>query len=78
MLGDYIIELVVTDSLGAQSTADEVLISTYNTSPVADTGADQLAHPVEVVTLDGSGSSDPESDYPLTYFWQITSKYIKA
>ncbi|MHC4501166.1 MAG: PKD domain-containing protein, partial [Planctomycetota bacterium] len=74
MLGDYIIELVVTDSLGAQSGPDYVVVSTYNTPPVADAGSDQLAHPVEVVTLDGSGSSDAESDYPLAYSWQITSK----
>ncbi|MHC4676047.1 MAG: PKD domain-containing protein, partial [Planctomycetota bacterium] len=73
-LGDYIIELIVTDSLGAQSTADEVVIGTYNAAPTADAGPDQSKHPRDVVTLDGSMSSDPESDYPLTYSWQFSSK----
>jgi hypothetical protein len=73
-LGDYVVELIVTDSLGAESTADEVLIGTYNAAPVADSGADQSVHPRDVVVLDGSGSSDTESDYPLSYLWQFKSK----
>jgi parallel beta-helix repeat protein len=74
MLGDYVIELVVTDSLGEQSTAAEVVIGTFNTVPVADAGPDQIVHPRDTVTLDGSGSSDLEEDYPLAYSWQFTSK----
>ena len=74
MLGDYVIELVVTDSLGAQSTAAEVVIGTFNAAPVADAGPGQTVHPRDTVTLDGSGSYDPEQDYPLAYSWQFTSK----
>jgi len=74
MLGDYVIELFVTDSLGAQSVADQIVIGTFNASPVADAGPGQTVHPRDMVTLDGSGSSDPEEDYPLTYSWQFTSK----
>ncbi|MHC4636900.1 MAG: right-handed parallel beta-helix repeat-containing protein [Planctomycetota bacterium] len=74
LLGDYIIELVVTDSLGAQSTADQVLVGTYNAAPIANAGADQSVHPIYIVTLNGSGSSDPEEDYPLTYLWQFKTK----
>ena len=74
ILDDYLIELIVTDSLGAQSEPDYVLVSTYNAQPVADAGADQQAHPRDVVTLDASGSSDAEDDYPLTYSWQFSSK----
>jgi parallel beta-helix repeat protein len=74
LLGDYVIELVVTDSLGAQSTEDEVVIGTFNAVPVADAGPDQTVHPRDMVTLDGSGSSDPEEDYPLAYSWQFASK----
>ncbi len=73
-LGDYVIELVVTDSLGAQSTADQVVIGTFNAAPVADAGTGQTVHPRDTVTLDGSGSSDPEQDYPLAYSWQFASK----
>jgi hypothetical protein len=45
-----------------------------NRTPVAEAGADQSVHAGTVVTLDGSASSDPDEDYPLTYLWQITSK----
>lgn len=45
----------------------------HNTPPVANAGADQTVHTGNVATLDGSGSSDPEGDYPLTYSWTITS-----
>ncbi|HUS74204.1 MAG TPA: PKD domain-containing protein, partial [Sedimentisphaerales bacterium] len=74
MLGDYVIELVVTDSLGEQSAADQVVIGTFNTAPVAEAGQGQTVHPRDTVTLDGSGSSDAEEDYPLAYSWQFTSK----
>ena len=76
VLGDYVIELVVTDSLGAQSTADQVTIGTFNEIPVADAGPGQTVHPRDTVTLDGSGSSDPEEDYPLAYSWQFVSKPV--
>jgi hypothetical protein len=45
-----------------------------NQPPVANAGSDQTAHPGTVVTLDGGGSSDPDSGYPLTYYWEISSK----
>jgi hypothetical protein len=40
--------------------------------PVADAGADQTVNTQATVTLDGSGSSDPDADYPLTYYWAQT------
>ncbi len=74
MLGDYIIELVVTDSLGAESAPDEVLVSTYNTPPVADAGPDQaIIELYTTVQLDGSKSYDDEGD-DFTYLWTITQK----
>ncbi len=45
-----------------------------NQRPVADAGQDQTAHPGDEVTLDGSGSSDPDEHYPLTYAWEILEK----
>jgi hypothetical protein len=41
-----------------------------NDPPIADAGDDQLAHLRATVTLDGSGSTDPDQNYPLEYIWQ--------
>jgi len=63
--------LTVTDSHGlADPTPDEVMvIVTDNLPPVADAGDDQSVTAGDTVTLDGSGSSDPDGDTPLTFGW---------
>ncbi len=72
--GDYEISLIVIDSLGLSSAADTVLVSTVNTAPVADAGADQSIVVLgSTVQLDGSKSYDLEGD-PLTYQWAFTEK----
>ena len=43
-------------------------------APVAEAGTDQSVHAGTRVNLDGSGSSDPDGNYPLSYSWRITSK----
>jgi hypothetical protein len=72
-LGDYIIELVVTDDLGTISVPDEVIVTSGNVKPVADAGGNQVAIVDQTVFLDGSGSYDANND-PLTYSWDMVSK----
>ena len=43
----------------------------FNTGPTADAGPDQTVEEGASVTLDGSGSSDPDDD-TLTYTWEQT------
>jgi hypothetical protein len=74
MDGDYTIQLVVTDALGAESEPDTVVISTVNSKPVANAGDDQfLDTGPSTIQLDGSQSFDPDDD-PITYEWTLTSK----
>ncbi|HEY9422978.1 MAG TPA: PKD domain-containing protein, partial [Thermoanaerobaculia bacterium] len=42
--------------------------------PIADAGPDQSVGQGERVTLDGSGSFDPDGDYPLSYEWAIRAR----
>ena len=65
--------LVVTDNWGLPDpTPDAVVITVTNQPPVADAGPDQITPTRALVTLDGSGSSDLDGDYPLVYYWSQT------
>jgi hypothetical protein len=66
--GTYDAQLVVND--GEFSATDAVRIAA-NQRPAAEIAADATATVGDVVTLDGQGSSDPDSD-PLTYAWTLT------
>ncbi len=70
--GDYVVQLVVNDDT-VDSEPDTVVVSTDNSPPVADAGADQTRLVTETATLDGSGSSDVDGD-PLTFAWSFVSK----
>ncbi len=72
--GAYVVRLVVSDG-NQSSTPDTVTITItgQNTKPIADAGVDQTSSLGEEVSLDGSRSSDADSD-PLTYDWKTTSQ----
>ena len=55
------VRLVVNDGQVA-SVADTVAISTVNSAPVANAGADQTALVTQTVTLNGGASSDVDGD----------------
>jgi len=72
--GDYVLTVVVTDSLGNSSEPVTVIVSTVNNPPVANAGPDQAVTTVgQTVILDGSQSSDPD-DQDITYTWTIESQ----
>ena len=66
-----VFRLTVTDNNGAsQSRPVDITVRPFaNNPPVADAGADQTAEALDVVTLDGSGSADPDGS-SLTYDWR--------
>ncbi|HOP19024.1 MAG TPA: PKD domain-containing protein [Amphiplicatus sp.] len=68
--GTYTASLVVTDSIGQMSAADEVMVSTANLAPTADAGPDLVVPVGDIVILDGSASSDPEG-MALSYAWTL-------
>ena len=69
-----VFQLTVTDNNSAsRSRSVNITVRPFaNSLPVADAGADQMAEALAVVTLDGSGSSDPDGPN-LTYDWRQDS-----
>jgi hypothetical protein len=71
MAGQYIVQLIVNDGM-ADSAPDTVTITTVggNSAPVANAGPDKKVAVGTIVTLDGSGSTDPDGT-PVTYQWTL-------
>lgn len=58
----------------ARATAEIYEEPPPNQPPGAAAGADQTVHSGVSVRLDGSGSYDPDGDYPLGYAWVLAAK----
>ena len=65
--------LTVTDAGGLASTDDVVVNVAVNLAPTANAGETQNVVAGATVTLDGSGSTDPNSDDTLSYSWVQTA-----
>jgi hypothetical protein len=72
VVGDYSVQLVVTDSLGTASSPSTVLVSFNDVAPIANAGSNQSAMVGGTVTLNGSKSTDTDGE-PLTYKWSLVS-----
>jgi len=70
--GTYIVSLKVNDG-SAYSNPDTVRISTENSAPVANAGANQTVKVNETVQLNGNRSSDVDGD-ALAFSWSFYSK----
>lgn len=76
VLGDYILQLIVTDTgMPPLSSAPAyITLSSFNLAPTAVATASPVLPLVgQTVSLDSTGSSDPEND-ALTYLWTITMR----
>lgn len=70
--GTYVAQLIVNDGV-IDSDTDTVVISTINSAPVANAGADISAYLGDGVSLNGSASSDADGD-GLSYTWSLLSQ----
>ncbi|HET6637762.1 MAG TPA: PKD domain-containing protein [Gemmatimonadota bacterium] len=74
--GDYVLQVTVADGRGGQAVDDVKVTATApgaNRAPTANAGFDLEGTQTITMTLDGSGSSDPDGD-PLTFAWTVVSR----
>lgn len=69
--GTYVAQLIVHDGT-VPSVPDTVVFSTINTKPTANAGPDQTQPVGATITLNGTGSNDPDGT-ALTYLWYLVT-----
>ncbi|RLJ16719.1 hypothetical protein DJ030_15955 [bacterium endosymbiont of Escarpia laminata] len=75
LMGDYLLELSVTDQQGHVSDTDKVMVSTVNTAPVADACEDQaITQTGQWIALSGLVSYDLDGDDLIAFQWMLVSK----
>lgn len=77
--GRYVKVTVVMDRAPGGGAAgspvlEDITLLPENRPPVADAGTDQSASEGDLVTLDGTASSDPDND-PISYSWELLPGY---
>ena len=70
--GSYTAQLIVNDGT-VDSATDPIVVSTQNSRPAANAGADQIAIVGDPVTLDGNGSQDADGDN-LSFAWSLITQ----
>ena len=69
--GTYTVTVQATNSQGSVSRS--ILVSVTNQNPLANAGADQSVVVGATVTVDATGSSDPDGHNPLGFTWRQVS-----
>jgi hypothetical protein len=69
--GSYVLQLIVNDG-SVNSQPDTVTVSTENSAPVANAGADQTVEAGDMVTLSGADSFDHDNNIS-SYSWNQTN-----
>ena len=69
----FVFTLTVSDGTASATDTVTITVTPANTAPDANAGADQSVTAGTSVTLDGSGSSDPDTGDTLAYSWAHTS-----
>lgn len=72
--GNYVVQLTVNDgSANSMPVSQTIAVAAQNRPPVANAGPAQTVSVGTRVTLNGTGSSDPDNN-PLTYSWTLTTR----